>query len=67
MLLITCSGSPPPNKKVEAAKGPDDMFMLFELTYPVPLSGYKIAIDSAKLRLFKIYQVCYMTYIIEVE
>jgi hypothetical protein len=46
---------------VEAAKGPDDMFMLFELTYPVPLSGYKIAIDSAKLRLFKIYQVSYMT------
>jgi hypothetical protein len=44
------------------------MFMLFELTYPVPLTGYKIAIDSAKLRLFKIYQVCYVThYIIEVE
>jgi hypothetical protein len=47
---------------VEAAKGPDDMFMLFELTYPVPLSGYKIAIDSAKLRLFKIYQVCDVRY-----
>ncbi|XP_059479158.1 uncharacterized protein LOC132198896 isoform X2 [Neocloeon triangulifer] len=48
--------APVNSKKVEAAKNNDDMYMMFNLTYPMPLAGTELNIISAKLRLYRVAQ-----------